>query len=144
MFWTNLPAVGHVIADNLFIYPKGDAPRAIYILYMIAWRYIITDFYRIHYDNMNFSEESILIRIIERYTVLCKALLFAHETNSARTAQAGMGRQPKKRMDMGDLSPVFRISDKGGLKPSEELVELAAKLKITHAIAEAQQRSNEN
>ena len=57
------------IIDNLFvIYPKGDAPKVIYVLYLLAWRYIITDFYRIHYDGINFSEETILIRIIERYT----------------------------------------------------------------------------
>ena len=57
-----------------------------------------------------------------------------------------MGRQPKnkKRIDMGDLRPVFHISDKGGLKPSEELVELATKLKIAHAVAEAKEQSNEN
>ena len=114
----------------LFIFPKGDAPKAIYILYLLAWRYIITDFYRIHYENITFSEESILIRIIERYTTLCKALLLAYETVSARTAQAGMGRQPKKRIDIGDLRPVFHINDRGGLKPSEELAELATKLRI--------------
>ena len=94
----------------------------------------MTDFYRIHYENIDYSEESILIRIIERYTTLCKALVFAYETDSARTAQAGMGRQPKKRIDIGDFRPVFHISGKGGLKPSEELAELATKLRIAHAV----------
>ena len=97
---------------------------------MLSWRYIITNFYRIHYDGIEFSEESILIRIIERFTTLSKALLFAYETDTARTAQAGMGRQPKKRIDISDLKPVFNINDKGGLRPSEELVELASKLRI--------------
>ena len=65
---------------------------------------------------------------------MCKALLFAYETDAARTAQAGMGRQPKKRIDIGELRPVFHTSGKGGLKPNEELAELAAKLGIAHAI----------
>ena len=63
------------IIDNLFIYPEGDAPKVICVLYLLAWRYIITDFYRIHYDGITFSEESILIRIIERYTILSLSLI---------------------------------------------------------------------
>ena len=135
-----------ITIDNLFIFPKGDAPKAIYTLYLLAWRYIITDFYRIHYENIDidYSEESILIRIIERYTALRKALIFAYETDSARTAQAGMGRQPKKRIDIGDFRPVFHISDKGGLKPSEEIAELATKLRIAHAVEETEERGNED
>ena len=41
---------------------------------------------------------------------------------------------------MGDLRPVYHISGKGGLKPSEELVELATKLRIAHAVEEAKER----
>ena len=52
------------ITDNLFIYPEGNAPKAIYTLYTLAWRYIITDFYRIHYDGITFSKESVLVRTL--------------------------------------------------------------------------------
>ena len=128
------------IVDNLFIYPKGDAPKAIYTLYLLAWRYIITDFYRIHYDGIKFSEESILIRTIERYTTLSKAFVFANGTDSTRTAQAGMGRQPKKKIR--HLRPVFTLNDKGVLKPSEELVELATKLGIAHAVEGSKEQRN--
>ena len=69
---------------------------------------------------------------------MCKSLLFAYETDSARTAQAGMGRKPKKSIDIGDLRPVFHISGKGRLKPSEELAELATKLRIAHAVQETE------
>ena len=55
-----------------------------------------------------------------------------------------MGRQPKKRIDIGDLRPVFHISDKGGLKPSEELAELATKLRISHGLQETEERGNED
>ena len=41
------------IIDSLFIFPRGEAPKAIYALYLLAWRYIITDFYRIHYDGVD-------------------------------------------------------------------------------------------
>ena len=67
------------------------------------------------YDGIEFSEESVLIRTIDRYTTLSKVLLFANTTDSARTAQAGMGRQPKKRIDMNDIYPLFTLGtrDKG-------------------------------
>ena len=58
---------------------------------------------RIHYDSIEFSEESVLIRTIDRYSTLSKAMIFASTTDSARTAQAGMGRQPKKKIDINDI-----------------------------------------
>jgi len=47
-------------------------------LYLIAWRFIITDFYQLHYDNelTPFDEAnaySIYTRTIERYTTLVMA-----------------------------------------------------------------------
>mmetsp|Transcript_18473 Transcript_18473/g.52143 ORF Transcript_18473/g.52143 Transcript_18473/m.52143 type:complete len:245 (+) Transcript_18473:1995-2729(+) len=39
------------IIDRLFAHPSGPCPKALATLYMLAWRYIITDFYRIYYDN---------------------------------------------------------------------------------------------
>ena len=74
--------------------------------------------------------------------MLSKALLFAQETDSARTAQAGMGRQPKKRIDMNDLRPIFNRNDKGGLRPSAELVALTTKLGIVHAVEEIKEHDN--
>ena len=56
-----------VIVDNVFVHPGGKSPRSLTILYTLAWRYIITDFYRIHYDGTEFSEESVLIRTLDRY-----------------------------------------------------------------------------
>ena len=52
---------------------------------------------------IDLSEESVLIRTIDRYTTLSKALLYANTTDLARTAQAGMGRQPKKKIDINDI-----------------------------------------
>ena len=54
-----------------------------------------------------------------------------------------MGGQPKKRIDISDLRPGFIINDKGGIRPSEELVELATKLRIAHAVEETKEQRNE-
>ena len=125
------------IVDRLFIHPKGSCPcpKALATLYTLAWRYIITDFYRIHYDNATFSEESILISVLERFAKLSGALNFANSTDTSRTAQAGMGRQPKKRTDLADIRPLYEIGKNNILTPNEELVSLAAKLGIEHQIA---------
>jgi hypothetical protein len=37
--------------DNLFCFPDNITPPCIPHLYMIAWRYIITDFYQLKYNN---------------------------------------------------------------------------------------------
>ena len=113
---------------------QAPNPKSLVILYILAWRYIITDFYRIHYDNANFSEESVLIRIIERFTKLCNALLFAKSTDPSRTAQAGMGRQPKKRIDTGAFRPLYESNDKGNLTPSAELLALATRLGVEYMV----------
>ena len=118
------------------MHPGGKTPRSLTILYTLAWRYILTDFYRIHYDGIEFSEESVLIRTIDRYTTLSKALLFASTTDSARTAQAGMGRQPKKRIDMNDVYPLFTIGARGKLEPSLELQTLTTSMGVAYIIAE--------
>eukprot|EP00967_Tisochrysis_lutea_P147484 scaffold280251_cov41-Tisochrysis_lutea.AAC.1 len=54
-----------------------------------------------------------------------------------------MGRQPKKRIDISDLRPVYNINNKGVLKPSEELAELAAKLRIAHVVEETGEQCGE-
>ena len=75
-----------------------------------------------------------LIRTLERFTKLSRALLFANSTDSARTAQAGMGRQPKKRIDLADIRPLYELGEKNKLTPSAELVSLAGKLGIEHLV----------
>ena len=46
-----------------------------------------------------------------------------------------MGRQPKKRIDLGDFRPIYETDNKSRLKPSEELLSLTARLGIEHIIA---------
>ena len=100
------------------------------------------DFARAHLTNsVAFSEESVLMnagKIHLRYMLLSKALLFTNTTDSARTAEAGMGRQPKKRIDMSDLYIPF-IDDRHtrhNLDHRAELQTLTVKLGVAHIIVE--------
>ena len=47
-------------------------------------------------------------------------------------------------MAASDLRPVFSMNDNGGLKPSEELVKLATKLRIAHAVEEPKEQHNKD
>ena len=42
---------------RLFMLPHASSPPSREILYVLAWRYILTDFYRIHYDNIKFNSD---------------------------------------------------------------------------------------
>ena len=98
--------------DRLFILPpKASSPHSREILYLLAWRYILTECYRIHYDNIKFNSDQVIRRMIERYTTLCKAALYGNNTDASRRAKADMGRQPKKRIDVNELRPIFETND---------------------------------
>ena len=62
--------------------------------------------------------------------------MYANATDSARTAQAGLGRQPKKRIDMNDIHPLYTLGTRGKLEPSLELQALTTSLGVAHIIAE--------
>ena len=50
--------------DHLSIHPGSSVPPATATLYSLAWRYIITDFYRVHYDGYKFSVNAVLARTL--------------------------------------------------------------------------------
>ena len=83
-----------------------------------------------------------VIRIIERFTKPGKTLLFANTIDSARAARAGLGRQPKKRIDINDMHPLFTTGSSGESKPSGELQEIAAKLglALAHFVKEPKEK----
>ena len=57
--------------------------------------------YRIHYENIKFSSDYVVRRMIERFTTFCRAALHGNNIDASRRAKADdMGRQPKKRMGM--------------------------------------------
>jgi len=117
---------------RLFMLPQSTASTSREILYLLAWRYILTDFYRIHYDNAKFNSDYVVRRMLERYITLCKAALYGNNTDASRRAKADMGRQPKKRMDVNDLRPLFETNDDNELVPSRKLVTVLERLNIQH------------
>eukprot|EP00962_Isochrysis_galbana_P058670 scaffold31815_cov118-Isochrysis_galbana.AAC.25 len=88
-------------------------------LYLIAWRFIITDFYQLHYDNElpPFDEAnaySIYMRTIERYTTLVmaraykiRAIIHTRERSGATHPQRLLNRANR-------VSPSARV---GVVKP---------------------------
>lgn len=104
-------------------------------LYLLAWRYIFTDFYTIHYDNIKFNSEHVIRRTIERFTVVCKAAHFGNSTDSSTRAQADVGRQPKKCIETNDFRPLFESVDNKELAPSPKVTKLGGEmLGIEHII----------
>src|SRR6056297_1893306 len=96
--------VPQMALDTLFGYPYSDTPQSVGHLHMIAWRYIITDFYRLQYDETAspFDEVqaySIYTRTMERYTWL--AMAKAHNIRAVYTARKRKkGRSPTHPTDL--------------------------------------------
>eukprot|EP00967_Tisochrysis_lutea_P050942 scaffold62755_cov35-Tisochrysis_lutea.AAC.5 len=60
----------------------------------------------------------------------------ANSTDSSRTAQAGLGlgRQPKRKIDLSDIRPLYETDNKGNLIPSAELLSLAVKMGVEYQV----------
>jgi hypothetical protein len=103
--------------DTLFCFPCRDTPACVSHLHMIAWRFIITDFYRSHYDEEPppFDEVqaySIFIRTLERYTTLVMAR--AHNIRAIFQVHQRRDNTPPNRLiqrsnRMLGVRPSFRI-----------------------------------
>ena len=107
---------------------------------ILAWRYILTDFYKIHYDNVEFNSDHVIRRMIERFTMLCKAALHATWAQQHGRLQAShkadMGRQPEKRIDINEFRPIsiFETTNDNELVPSRKLIVLLERLKLEHIV----------
>ena len=58
------------IKDRLFAYPSTPTPDSLKALYLISWRYIISDFYRVEFDNYTFHHVPVIERTLVRFTAL--------------------------------------------------------------------------
>jgi hypothetical protein len=100
---------------------------------MIAWRFIITDFYRLHYDEEPppFDEVqaySIFTRTLERYTILVMAR--AHNIRAIFQARQRRDNTPSNRPIQrynGMIGPLFELNDEARLTMSPLM---AKRLKI--------------
>jgi hypothetical protein len=111
IFGTINKAVGFVPTQNmtvqqktlntLFGHPHKDTPPCIAHLYMIAWRFIITDFYQLHFNSAMPPFDitrayNIYARTLERYTLLVMAK--AHRTRTVLLARQRSDNLPSTRM----------------------------------------------
>ena len=57
-------------------------------LYMIPWRFIIGDFYKVEFDNYTFHHVPVIERTLTRFTVLVRGSEPSDRTTLARTSKA--------------------------------------------------------
>jgi hypothetical protein len=100
--------------NTLYCFPCRDTPACVAQLHMIAWRFIITDFYRLHYDEEPppFGEvqaHSIFTRTLERYTMLVMAR--AHNIRAIYQA-----RQRRDKHPLQPPYPTFQQNDRPSLR----------------------------
>eukprot|EP00967_Tisochrysis_lutea_P086598 scaffold122099_cov35-Tisochrysis_lutea.AAC.4 len=54
---------------SLFAYPNTPTPDSLKALYLIAWRNIIGDFYKVEFDNYAFHHVPVIERTLSRFTI---------------------------------------------------------------------------
>jgi hypothetical protein len=87
--------------NTLFEHAHKDTPPCIAHLYMIAWRFIITDFYQLQFNSAMPPFDitrayNIYARTLERYTLLVMAK--AHRTRTILLARQRSDNLPSTRM----------------------------------------------
>ena len=58
--------------DRLFAYPNATTPDSLKTLYIIAWRYIIKDFYRLEFESYEYHYIPALESTLIRFTTLVR------------------------------------------------------------------------
>ena len=85
--------------------PTPDSLKA---LYLIAWRYIIGDFYKVEFDNYAFHHIPVIERILNRFTVLVRGLEPPDRTSTARTfGNEGYQRKANDLQRRSTLFPIY-------------------------------------
>ena len=98
--------------DDRFIYLANSwhaspTPDSLKALYLISWRYIISDFYRVEFDNYTFHHVPVIERTLARFTTLARGLEPPDRISTARTSKASQGRKPKLKSPCELCAPVF-------------------------------------
>jgi hypothetical protein len=113
--------------DTLFGHPHPDTPACVTHLHMIAWRFILSDFYQLHYDETSppFTETqaySVYTRTLERYTHLVMAK--AHNIRSIFQARQRRDNFPTNRLIQRTnkmIGPLFELDADARLTKSPEM-----------------------
>jgi hypothetical protein len=125
--------------DNLFGHPHKDTPACIAHLYMIAWRYILTDFYQLHYDETlppfdSVRAYTIYTRTLERYTLLVMAK--AHRTRALLLSRLRSDILPSNRMvrrTNNKISHLFDLDEEARLLMSAQMAKRLKIARLEHA-----------
>ena len=123
------------LKDRLFVYPNTTTPDSLKALYLIAWRYIIGDFYKVEFDNYTFHHVPVIERTLIRFTILARGLTPPDKSSTARTSKASQGRKPKLKSPSELCSPAFTLNDKGTLMLGSNLAAIAQALQLAERLA---------
>jgi hypothetical protein len=124
--------------DTLFGYPHKGTPPCITHLYMIAWRFILTDFYQLHYNPTippfdDLRADNIYSRTLERYTLLVMAT--AHRTRAIYFFQLRRDNTHNPRMlqrTNREIGPLFSRNEEAILYKSQKMASRLINSRIEH------------
>jgi len=123
------------IKDRLFAYPNTPTPDSLKALYLIAWRHIIGDFYKVEFDHYAFHHVPVIERTLSSFTVLVRGLGPPDGSTTVRTSKASQGRKPKIKSPRDLSTPVFTTNNKGNLTMSVNLKLIAQALAMVERLA---------
>ena len=133
-----MPKIKLLTRSTLFCYPHKDTPQSIVHLYLIAWRFILTDFYQLKYNTElpPFDEArayTLYTRTLERYTTLVMAK--AHKVRvTIHSRERSGATHPQRLINRTNhtFSPLFSLDAEGTLSMSERMAKRLDIAKIGH------------
>ena len=102
------------VKDRLFAYPGTTTPDNLKALYIIAWKYIIKDFYRVDFEAYNYHYIPVLESTLMRFATLVRGSTSPDPHNSVRTYKAAQGRKPKIKKRWNSAPPCLSKTRKAG------------------------------
>ena len=128
------------IKDRLFAYPNSPTPDSLKALYLVAWRYIIGDFYKVEFENYTFHHVPVIDHRKNSEQVhgprqLVRGREPPDKLSTARTHKASQGRKPKIKSAHDLSTPIFTTNDKGALIMNTNLSLVAEALNIAERLA---------
>ena len=121
--------------DRLFAYPDVINPDSLKTLYIIAWKYIIRDFYRVEFESYEYHYIPVLESTLVRFTTLVRGLSTLNTHSQARTRKAAQGRKPKLKSPTELSAPTFTENDKGILRMNARLGLVAEAIGLAERLA---------
>ena len=124
---------GSEVAQRLFCYQVDRPHPSSGYLGILAWRYILTDFYNIQYGNADGrSARSILRAILTRYHLLVTARIgFFQRLKRPQREKRGLHAPSDKHLRK-IISPLYTVDKDFNLETSENLSQAARELDIRH------------